>query len=153
MDILDIIFLVCLSFFTYGLVPFVLAWFKAKIKVFAIVILCIWITLIFITTHNDLGFWYVIGNSAFAVCAFFLAYALSIVCPNCGSWNEYEEIQVLESEEYSQWETEERAIRDNKGNQIGSYDTEVLHTYRRSKKQFKCTNCGEIFEKDFVEEI
>lgn len=137
----------------YFFVDVILRLFKATQPVFTITIIILWLISTLILIYNDFGLGCIVGNCVSAVLAFFTAKALSVICPNCGVWNEYEEVQVLDTNTYSQWETVERDIKDNKGNKIGSYESRELQTYRTTKKLLKCNNCDELFEKDYTEKI
>ena len=69
----------------------------------------------------------------------------AIICPNCGAWNDFTCKDVLSSKEYSQWEYHDRGIRNNNGEDIGSYESREQHTYRRVKESVECNQCGEIW--------
>ena len=80
-----------------------------------------------------------------AIIYFWIIKGKAIICPKCGAWNDFTCKDVLSSKEYSQWEYHDRAIRNNNGENIGSYVSREQHTYRRVKKSVECNQCGEIW--------
>lgn len=84
----------------------------------------------------------------------YLAYTFmkgdSVVCPNCGAWNEYETEDHLGTSTKEVWETHDRAIRDSDYKKIGTYESRELHTYTTSTNRLRCTSCGKIFIKSFT---
>lgn len=77
----------------------------------------------------------------------------AVICPNCGAWNEYREVEHLGSSTTEVWQTRDRAIRDSDYRKIGTYESRELHTYRTSVKRVRCTSCGEVFTQGFANEI
>ena len=92
-------------------------------------------------------------NAIFAFFCYGIKDGSSVKCPECGTWNEYDSLEILGQHEYSRWETHERDVKDNKGNKVGTYESRELHTYRTTTEKLKCKACGHEFEQDFTKEV
>ena len=79
------------------------------------------------------------------VIGYIFARNTSDICPHCGAWNEINGIAVVDSREYSKWETHSNDIRDKHGNKVGSYDSMHLHNYNEKEFLVKCKKCGTQF--------
>lgn len=78
--------------------------------------------------------------------AYWLMKREAYVCPHCGEWNCDRVIEVLGENRYQQRVDVQRAIRNDKGDKIGSYDDSEIHTISERLCRIKCDACGNVHE-------
>lgn len=97
---------------------------------------------------EDRVFWSIIGVIGGIVWSLFLAKKrmVDFICPNCGAWEEYEEIEMISESEWDSLDDVEveRKIYNKNHEEIGSF-TDTKKEWQRHSAQVwlvECKKCG-----------